>query len=171
MNYGKDWSRRALWLILVLMGAALRALGQAPAACPWINLATASGVLGGEASLSLAMQSPANTTCTFEYKSGDEVRMLSVQVIGMVDPSKDYAPFRAQCDRDATPMRAIGNEALVCPAAGLASGHGLRVVGRVRTNAFILTLSTTAKSSPVMTQQAMEAKLGFVAELVSGNLF
>jgi hypothetical protein len=171
MNRGKDWRRRALWLILVLTGAALPAVGQAPAACPWINLATASGVLGGEASLSLTTQSPTNTSCTFEYKSGDEIRTLSVQVIGMVDPSKEYTTYKALCDRDATPMRAIGNEALLCPAAGLASGHGLRVVGRVRTNAFILTLSTTAKSSPVMTQQAMEGKIGFVAELVSGNLF
>jgi len=171
MNGRRDWSRRALWLILALIGVALPAAAQAPAACPWINLATASGVLDGEASLSLINQSPTNTTCTFEYKSGDEIRTLSVQVIRMVDPGKEYAPYKAQCDRDATPMRAIGNEALLCPASGLANAHGLRVVGRVRTNAFILTLSTTAKSSSVMTQQAMEGKIGFVAELVSGNLF
>jgi hypothetical protein len=171
MKRRKDWSSRALQLILVLLGAALPAAGQTPAACPWINLATASGVLGGEASLSLTNQSPTNTTCTFESRSGDEIRTLSVQVIGMVDPSKEYAPYKAQCDHDATSMRAIGNEALLCPASGLANAHGLRVVGRVRTNAFILTLSTTAKSSPVMTQQALEGKIGFVAELVSGNLF
>jgi hypothetical protein len=128
-------------------------------------------VLGGEASLSLTNKSATNTTCRFEYKSGDEIRALSVQVIGMVDPSNEYAPYKAQCDRDATPMRAIGNEALLCPAVGLANALGLRVVGRVRTNAFILTLSTTARSSPAMTQQAMEGKIGFVAELVSGNLF
>jgi hypothetical protein len=41
----------------------------------------------------------------------------------------------------------------------------------VRNSAFVLRLSTTAKSSPVMTQDSIEEKLRFVAELVSGNLF
>jgi hypothetical protein len=89
----------------------------------------------------------------------------------MTDLGKEYAPFKTMCGGDATPLRAIGNEATRCMDTTPGTAHSERVVGRVRNNAFIITLSTTAKSSPVMSQAVIEGKLGFVAELVSGNLF
>ena len=165
MRRPEYWRKRAFQLALALLVTSLPAACQTHAVCPWINVATASGVLGGEATLSLTNPSPTVTTCRFDYKSGEEVRELTVQITAMTDLGKDYALFKAMCGGDATPLRAIGNEAVMCPDNNPGTAHSERVVSRVRNSAFVLRLSTTAKSSPVMTQDSIEEKLRFVAEL------
>jgi len=45
------------------------------------------------------------------------------------------------------------------------------VVGRVRDQIFTITISTTLKNDPILTRDALKARIYTAAEQVAGNLF
>ena len=75
------------------------------------------------------------------------------------------------CGADVAPLKAIGNEALVCAADDRKAGIGERVVGRVRDQVFTITIASTLKNDPLMTRDVLKVKIYTAAEQVSGNLF
>lgn len=138
--------------------------------CPWINKATAFGVLGTTESAATASVSEiSDTACNFVYRDGDITRKLRVTVEQTKDWEKALAAYKTRCDRDVNPLRAIGNEAVMCAANQ--KGQAEQVFGRVRDNVFTITVSTSARNDSSMSRDALVQKAGLVAEQVSGNLF
>ena len=75
----------------------------------------------------------------------------------MKSPVAGFPNHLRKCGSDAKPLKAIGNEAVVCTAE-----RGQRVIGRVRDQAFVINLI-----APNATAETAKK----AAEIVAGNLF
>lgn len=144
---------------------------RAKTTCPWINEATAYGVLGGMA------DSPMNTVevtpamCSFSYKDASITRQLVVTVEVAKNPVETLKSFESRCGKNSSPLSAIGNEAVTCPSTGKKHVYGEQVIGRVRDSVFTIQLNFGDNSSPVLSKDVLDEKTRIVAEQVAGNLF
>src|ERR1700742_1462038 len=117
--------------------------------CPWINKATAFGALGtNEDSSSATVSELSSSVCGFSYHVGNIIRELRITVEQAKDPEQAFNTYKAQCAKKGNLLRAIGNEAVMCPADK--EGLGEQVFGRVRDKVFTITFSTSAKNDPTM---------------------
>jgi hypothetical protein len=146
------------------------ATSQAQTRCPWLNVATASGVLNGPASLEVTKPAPSVTNCIFRYQKEGTTYLLQISVKSQQDVSSGHALDASQCTSAPTPVRAIGNEAMLCADDGRNS-HGDTVVGRVRDSLFTVAISTSSRNDAVMTREALDEKVRAIAEQVAGALF
>ena len=89
----------------------------------------------------------------------------------MTDIPKQFPTYLAQCPPKSPPLRAIGNEAVVCSIQGKGEPSSERVVGRVRDQAFVVSVSSSVQDDPAMTQEMRREKANLVAEQVAGILF
>jgi hypothetical protein len=140
--------------------------------CPWINEATASGLLGGGATGSYSQPSPPQAAvCTFVQTSTEGTRTLRIAVEQTPDfQARIESEFKA-CGTDPTPLTAIGNEARMCNADDRKKLLAERVVGRVRDQVFIITISSTQKRDFNLNRDMLKASAYTAAEQVAGNLF
>lgn len=155
--------------LLIGMPAVARAANN----CSWINEATASGLLAGQAvgkaSEVLAGQP---VVCTFTTQTtGGVKRELSITVEVGADAHTRLVAMARSCGVDITALKAIGNEALICAADAPNAGTGERVLGRVRDQVFIITIISSLKNDPILTRDAIKSKIYTAAEQVAGNLF
>ena len=111
-----------LFLLLIVATG----LSMAEQTCPWLNVATASGVLESPATLKATKSS-----CEFTAKTG----RLEIEVLVTAGASERFSKLKAQCKAGAQALPAIGNEAAMC-----ASRAAQEVVGRVRDQLFIIRL-------------------------------
>jgi hypothetical protein len=143
---------------------------QASEICPWLNAATAGGFLAGTVSFTVTHPGPNkdDATCEFIRHDGHLVSGLRIEVETMKDPAHDFASFTSRCGQDRTPLRAIGNEALVCSLRGKKKQVSEQVVSRVRERAFIVRVSSNARPPDpgVLRETARRA-----SEQVAGFLF
>jgi hypothetical protein len=134
---------------------ALSSIASAAEICPWLNAATAGGVLGGAVTdVTVKRAEGGDGSCDFVRHDGSRVLALRIEVITMRDPSKDFAAYAARC-HSGVPLKAIGNEAVACTDKGAE-----QVVGRVRDRAFVLRMSTGGRE-----------KARQIAEQIAGSLF
>jgi hypothetical protein len=135
--------------------------------CPWLNAATASGVLGGAATMEVT-----NTgTCLFRLQNGAKNDALRIAVIETNTPEsagKEIAPHKISCTSSETQLRAVGNEAVLC-ASDTESSLGEQVVGRVRNRIFTVAISTGKHSEA--TRDLLAEKAEEIAKQVAGALF
>jgi hypothetical protein len=131
--------------------------------CPWLNAATGGGVLGGSVTMSVS-----NSDCSFVLRPGTNKGSLRIEVRTMSDPGKEFPAYIARCGSQSKPLKAIGNEAILCRVEAKSGGLTEQVVGRVRDRAFVILLSLN--DSPV-TEDLLRERIRKMAELVSGNLF
>jgi hypothetical protein len=124
--------------------------------CPWLNVATASGFLGGALHMTLT-----SASCEFVRQDGGHEMTLRIEVGSMSAP-------HAQCGSGAEPLKAIGNEALACTYEGKAGWIAEQVTGRVRDQAFLVRISSNDRSTAPKT---IREKVRKVAEQVAGILF
>jgi hypothetical protein len=124
----------------------IAAAGRAENSCPFLNAATADGVLGGEVASHVS-----GDTCIFTRNSS-ELR-IEVQTVRL--------PYKPNCSPSPTPLNAIGNEAVACEKPG-----SDQVAGRVRDRAFYVRLTSNDLS-----RTALREKARSVAEQVAGILF
>lgn len=142
--------------VFVLM-LAMSLVAGAAQVCPWLNAATAGGVLGGavtDVTVKLA-EGSGDGSCEFVRHDGARAPALRIEVETLRDPTKDFAAFAARCHSAGTPLKAIGNEAIACTDDG-----AQQVVGRVRDRAFALRISTGGRE-----------KARQIAEQIAGILF
>jgi hypothetical protein len=141
--------------------------------CPWINEATASGILGADSVGAFTDPGTAasQAVCEFTQQGDGFRRTLRITVELAPKPHDRLVAVEQVCGPDASPLRAIGNEAQVCAANDRKSGMGQRVLGRVRDQVFTITISTTLKDDPILTNEALKGRIVTAAEQVSGNLF
>lgn len=131
--------------------------------CPWMNAATAGGLLGGEvtATVTHSSKNREDGNCDFVRRQRSLVYELAIQVETMTPPEK------LSCGGQSTALKAIGNEAYACSLAK--EGEiSETVVGRVRDRAFIVRASTNDRSA---LQSSFREKAKTAAEQVAGNLF
>ena len=141
--------------------------------CPWMNEATASGLVGGNA-VGAYTASTANqpAVCTFTQSEADLTRLLRIVVdVAKDDPHAHLMKSEMACGPNPVSLTAIGNEAIACPTDEGTEGHGARAVGRVRDQVFEILITTTRKDDPILTRDALRIRINTAAEQVSGNLF
>jgi hypothetical protein len=140
--------------------------------CPWLNEATASGLIGCD---SVGAFTPApdahGGACTFTEKADGTARTLTIAIEVVADPHARVSALAQSCGGGADPLNAIGNEAFDCSADVRRGQLGERVVGRVRNQVFTITLSSTMKDDPILTRNALQSRIYTAAEQVAGNLF
>ncbi len=124
--------------------------------CPWLNLATGGGVLGGLPSVTVTPES-----CEFVRHYG------GLQAVLLIEAGPASAPH-AVCGSGAVPLKAIGNEAQACDYQGRKGWTAEQVVGRVRDQAFLVRVSTDDRSA---TPKSLRERARNVAEQVAGILF
>lgn len=160
------WSLRILFLVLAF---STPALCQTSENCPWLNAATAAGALKGSVTFIVTHPGADNTdaTCEFTHQEGASVSKLQIEVETMKNPGREFASYSAKCGQNATPLRAIGNEALVCSLRGK-NQFSEQVVSRVRERAFIVKMSSNLAPSAGSDLRERTQK---IAEQVAGFLF
>jgi hypothetical protein len=159
------WSFKILFLALAFTPAMCAASEN----CPWLNAATAAGVLKGPVTFTVTRSGAdnADATCEFVHQEGDTVSKLQIEVETMKNPAREFATYSAKCAQSGTPLRAIGNEALVC-SLGRKNQFSEQVVSRVREHAFIVTMSSNMGASE---GGELREKTQKIAEQVAGFLF
>jgi hypothetical protein len=187
--------RKVWWLAastFVIAGALLAPEGRAEAKCPWLNAATAGGVLGGEASMTVSAPAEHGTmphtepnvyqedqvrtdrfdvTCEFSRKADSGTYTLRIVVETMKDPAKEFAGQLAHCPGTTVALRAIGNEAVQCVAKnGFSNGEEM-VIARVRDRAFVLTVIRPSAAPASTTGDALRDDTRNIAEQIAGSLF
>jgi hypothetical protein len=166
--------------------------------CLWLNAATAGGILGGAVTVSVTHANPQppniqpanvksgtgpmsanpsgssysgitvdDSDCAF-HRQPPIAGELRIQVRTVGEPAKAFAAYTAQCGARGTPLKAIGNEAMVCDLNKKSGRLSEQVVGRVRDRLFVIDLSV---KDPSITQSALREKAETAAEIVAGNLF
>ena len=137
---------RAAVLILLVS-----AVCRGESSCPWLNAATAAGILGGEVKLQVA-----NESCVFTHDAS--LLRIEVQTIRL--------PYKPDCGPHPMPLKAIGNEAVVCSLEEK-NGEATEVVaGRVRERGFFVRVTSNS-----IARAALRDKARSVAEQVAGILF
>ena len=160
------------WIVLVaiLVGAFFSpTLLLSEVQCPWLNAATAAGVLGGNVQAStLPLTLQGDTTC--DFKRAEHLAVLTITVHTMALPSKDFSTYLAQCAGTAVRLRGIGNEAIQCVSSSSSNG-GEQIIGRVRERAFIIDLKRGPTKQSTTNQSVLSDEARNIAEQVAGALF
>jgi|SRR5271163_999848 len=134
----------------------LASIAAAEDRCPWLNAATAGGVLGGDVHFTATQSS-----CEFVRQSGALEIALRIEVAPSNSP-------HAVCGAGAEPLKAVGNEAQACTYEAKQGWIAEQVVGRVRDQAFLVRISTNDRSAA---PKILREKARKVAEQVAGILF
>jgi hypothetical protein len=165
-------SRAVLKIIISLLAACLIA-SSAKAAnnCPWLNEATASGLLGAQAVGSFQAPVGQPAICIFTQQSSGTTRILQIEVDTRPDAAAHLKALEKTCPSDSAPMQAIGNEAISCLLDDRGGRPGGEVLGRVRDQVFVIRVTTSQKNDPFLTRSALQRLINSAAEQVAGNLF
>ena len=127
--------------------------------CPWLNAATAGGLLGGGAVTTSVTQESTNrddAVCVFRAGASE----LRLEVMTIDPPRSAFTAHAAECAENQAPLKGIGNEAVVCGGAGSA-----QAVARVRNRIFVVRVTTSGDAA------ALRENARAAAEHVAGNLF
>jgi hypothetical protein len=162
---------RSSYTLVLSLAMLLPAVCHGQAKCPWINEATARGILGGAVTVTVEVSDHGDGVCEFSRPQGAVVHQLRVSVNVMTDIPKQFPTYLAQCPPKSAPLRAIGNEAVMCSIQGDGEQYAEKVVGRVRNQAFVVSVSSSVQDNPSMTQAMRREKANLVAEQVAGILF
>jgi hypothetical protein len=187
---------QTLHRILLIVLFCFPLVGQTEDRCLWLNAATAGGILNGMVAVQVSRPAAdlphvqtanatssagpisANATATTYADVGVDdavcvfnrtpsgTGQLRVQVRTMSDPAKAFQSYIKRCGSRGTPLKAIGNEALLCDSRG--KGAPEQVVGRVRDRVFVVDLSVT---DPSITAATLREQAQSAAQIVAGNLF
>jgi hypothetical protein len=172
----KGWSSTGslicafLALLFLMLSASVSAFCETDIGCPWLNAATAAGFLQGPVVTTLmhTTRNKDDVTCKFVRRNGHIVSGLQIKVETMKDSAHEFGAYTAQCGSDTAPLRAIGNEALVCSLHEKKSHISEEVVGRVRDRVFIVRMSSNDHST---SQGALREAARGISEQVAGILF
>jgi hypothetical protein len=163
---------RYLTLALSVLLAPLPAVCQTNVGCPWLNVATASGVLrSSEGGTIATLSEGSRAACSFIYHDATASRELRITMEQIQDPSRAMAGYKAHCSGEASPLQAIGNEAVRCAADTKGQADGEQIIGRVRNQIFTVTITTSARNDPSMSRDELKEKTRDIAEQVAGALF
>jgi len=147
---------------------------QTPSAltkCPWLNEATARGILGGDVTIFVKLNDQGAGVCKFTRQQGAATHELRISVDLMTDIPKQFPTHLAQCPPKSPAQPATGNEAVTCTTHTKENHYAELVVGRVRNQAFAASISSTVQDDLSMTPKERREKTNLLAEQVAGILF
>jgi hypothetical protein len=160
------------YLGLLVLLAPWPAICQMNTGCPWLNVATATGVLrSSEQSPMAVLAEGGRTACDFTYHDATASRELKITVEEVKDGQQAMTAYKARCGSGVAPLRAIGNEAVTCTVDSKGKSYGQQVIGVVRDQIFTVTVITNRKNDPVMPREALKEKSLNISEQVAGALF
>jgi hypothetical protein len=145
-------------LLAVLLAPSITIAGEP---CPWLNAATAEGILGAPVELNVT-NNPPITTCVFSGQSKGTKTSLRIEV---VVGAKTDGP---ECSSAAVALRTIGNEAQACTVTTAANRLTEAVFGRVRDQHFRIEVTTDDQH---LSRENLREKARTTALHVTGNLF
>jgi hypothetical protein len=179
-NAAAPMARSCLWPLRSLRIAGLLSLAflsllvagscQAKEACPWLNEATAGGFLDGNvrSNVTHTTKNPDDANCEFILRNGPTTVVLRIDVETLAKWPADFASYVARCGQQAEPVKAVGNEAVVCGLDGKKREVSEQVIGRVRDRAFTVGITFNADDN---NRDVMREKAKRIAEQVAGFLF
>jgi hypothetical protein len=164
---------------------------SAEAKCPWLNAATAAGVLGGDVQMAVtAPVEPApgkgvgtamysdqvrmdrfDVSCDFARKVDSGTDTLHITVKTMSDQAKEFPTFLALCGGPTVALRGIGNEAVQCVIKNTPGKAEQQVIARVRDRAFVLTITRHAPEPTSASGDALRDDTRNTAEQIAGSIF
>ncbi len=148
------------------------AICQMNTGCPWLNVATATGVLrSAENSPMATLAEGSKTACDFTYHDATASRELKITVEEVKDAQQAITAYKARCGSKVTSLRGIGNEAVICAVESKGKSYGQQVIGIVRNQIFTVTVTTSARKDPAMPREALAEKSRDISEQVAGALF
>jgi hypothetical protein len=157
------------YLGLLLLLTPWPAICQMNTGCPWLNVATATGVLkSGDTSPMATLAQGTKAACDFTYHDATASRELKITVEEVADAQRAMTTYQARCGSGVTPLRGIGNEAVTCAVQSKGKSYGQQVIGIVRDQVFTVTMTTTTSKDP---RKALEEKSRDISEQVAGALF
>jgi hypothetical protein len=157
-----------LFLVVTTLGPSV-CLAQTK--CPWMNAASASGILGGSVTVTTSISSTGDGVCEFSRQNGTTIHRLTISVQLMADIPKEFPRYLQKCPPNSSSIPAIGNQAITCSVENNQDEYAEFVIGRVRDQAFVIGVSSTAKKDPSMTQTMRRKKANAAAQSVAGALF
>lgn len=140
--------------------------------CPWLNVATASGVLGGPATMTVDKTDDHTETCLFRSQTGSSADLLRISVTTVDDlqnADQEFVSREKRCASSSVPLKAVGNGAVLC-TADTARFRGVQVIGRVRNSIFTIEIHSHSRRSAA-TRNLLQEKIEEVANQVAGALF
>jgi hypothetical protein len=162
---------RRFWALMIAACAlTFPAACRAQNDCPWLNVATASGVLGGPAALTVTKADEGTGICIFKAQTGTGDDSMTISVAQALNGERGLGRYEGHCTSAATPLNAIGNEAVLC-ASDAAKSRGKQVIGRVRDMVFTVAVNISAATTPGTTNAALTEHVEMIADQVAGNLF
>jgi hypothetical protein len=164
--------RRWLWIAAGAFSL-LSVPCRAQSMCPWLNVATASGVLGGSATMEVNNTGVSTGVCIFRFQDEAQINTLRISVIKAERPEnagKEMMPYESKCTASGLLLKGVGNEAILC-ASDTAKWSGELVVGRVRDNIFTVVINAGSGDNPATTKDDLENKAEEIAKQVAGILF
>jgi hypothetical protein len=139
--------------------------------CPWLNEATARGILRGPVTVTVKLDDQGSGVCKFAHQQGAAVHELRISVTLMTNIPKQFTAYLAQCPPKSPALPATGNEAVTCTTHTKENHYAEIVVGRVRDQAFVVGVSSINQDDSSMTQVMRREKANLTAEMVAGILF
>ena len=162
---------RTFPILLLSLALSTPTICHAQTKCPWLNEATARGILSGPVTVTVKLDDQGAGVCKFTRQHGSATQELRISVTFMTNIAKQFPVYLAQCPPKSAPLPATGNEAVVCAIHSKADQYAEKVVGRVRNQAFVVSVSSTIQDDPSMTQAMRREKANLTAEMVAGILF
>ena len=138
--------------------------------CPWLNEATAAGILNGPVTLEMKKSAETGEVCTFQYLRGTATWSLQIVVRDSGHSREGAKRYESHCISSLVPLRGIGNEAASC-AIDTRNYRGEQVIGRVRDLLFIVGIRAGRGHTPPVKSEILREKAESVSESVAGNLF
>ena len=159
--------------ILLAVALFTPSICHAQTKCPWLNEATASGILSGPVTVTVTVKpgDQASGVCKFTRQQDHATHELRISVDLMTDIPKQFPTHLAQCPPKSPPLPATGNEAVTCTTHTKENHYAELVVGRVRNQAFAVSISSTVQDDSSLTQKERREKSNQIAEQVAGILF
>jgi len=143
---------------------------KAQTICPWLNEATAAGLLNGPVSPDVQKRGDRAGTCDFHLKDAPSGYGLKIDVHEIGGKEKGIVAYESHCASSPVPLQAIGNEAVVCTVL-IGRSRGEEVVGRVRDRVFIVRMDAAMSDNRSDNSKLLREKVTGVAEQVAGSLF
>lgn len=140
--------------------------------CPWLNVATASGVLGGPATMTVDKTDDHTETCVFRSQASPAADVLRISVTTVADPQnadQELFSHKNRCASSVVPLKAVGNGAILCTTE-TARSRGAEVIGRVRNSIFSIEIHSHSRRSDA-TRNLLKENIEEVANQVAGALF
>jgi hypothetical protein len=156
---------------IVLAGVLLVPLvSRAENNCPWLNEATASGILNSPVDLKVQTAEDDGGSCVFSAHGRSSIDSLRITVSDVKDTSKSLIFYQSQCTSPRAPLNAIGNEAELC-SVDVDHSRREQVVGRVRNKIFVVSINSGTNNDSTASRKLLQEKVVGIAEQVAGFLF